>query len=50
MYQPLLMNDPAFEGPNAAQQAALLVASANVKAYYLAEVKKQDAASVKVFP
>ena len=27
----------------------LLVASANAKAYYLAEVKKQDAASVKVF-
>ena len=49
MYQPLLMNDPAFEGPNAAQQAALLVASANAKTYYLAEVKKQDAASVKVF-
>ena len=42
------MNDPAFEGPNAAQQAALLVASANVKAYYLAEVKKQDAASVNL--
>ena len=45
----LLMNDPAFEGPNATQQAALLMASANAKAYCLAEVKKQDAASVKVF-
>ena len=49
MYQPLLMNKSAFEGLNAAQQAALLAASANAEAYYLAEAKKQDAASVEVF-
>ena len=49
MYQPLLMNKSAFEGLNAAQQAALLAASANAETYYLAEAKKQDAASVKVF-
>jgi len=33
MYQPLLINESAFEGPNAAQQAALLVASANADSY-----------------
>ena len=49
MYQPLLMNKSAFGGLNAAQQAALLAASANAEAYYLAEAKKQDAASVEVF-
>ena len=49
MYQPLLMNKSAFEGLNADQQAALLVASANAETYYLAEAKKQDAASVEVF-
>ena len=49
MYQPLLMNKSAFEGLNAAQQAALLAASANAETYYLAEAKKQDAASVEVF-
>ena len=49
MYQPLLMNKSAFEGLNAAQQAALLAASANAETYYLAEAKKQDAATVEVF-
>ena len=49
MYQPLLMNKSAFEGLNTAQQAALLAASANAETYYLAEAKKQDAASVEVF-
>ena len=49
MYQPLLMNKSAFEGLNADQQAALLAASANAETYYLAEAKKQDAASVEVF-
>ena len=49
MYQPLLMNKSAFEGLNADQQAALLAASANAEIYYLAEAKKQDAASVEVF-
>ena len=49
MYQPLLMNKSAFEGLNADQQAAILAASANAETYYLAEAKKQDAASVEVF-
>ena len=49
MYQPLLMNKSAFEGLNADQQAALLAASANAETYYLAEAKKQDAATVEVF-
>ena len=49
MYQPLLMNKSAFERLNADQQAALLAASANAETYYLAEAKKQDAASVEVF-
>ena len=49
MYQPLLMNKSAFEGLNAAQQAALLAASANAETYYLAEAQKQDAASVEGF-
>jgi len=49
MYQPLLMNKSAFEGLNADQQAAVLAASANAETYYLAEAKKQDAASVEVF-
>lgn len=49
MYQPLLMNKSTFEGLNADQQAALLAASANAETYYLAEAKKQDAASVEVF-
>jgi len=49
MYQPLLMNKSAFQGLNADQQAALLAASANAETYYLAEAKKQDAASVEVF-
>ena len=49
MYQPLLINKSAFEGLNADQQAALLAASANAETYYLAEAKKQDAASVEVF-
>ncbi len=49
MYQPLLMNKSTFDGLNAAQQAALLSASAKAQAYYLEEAKKQDAASVEVF-
>ena len=49
MYQPLLMTKSAFDGLNADQQAALLAASANAETYYLAEAKKQDAASVEVF-
>lgn len=49
MYQPLLMNKSTFEGLTAAQQEALLAASAKAEAYYLEEAKKQDAASAKVF-
>lgn len=49
MYQPLLMNKSVFEALNTAQQDALLAASAKAEAYYLAEAKKQDAASEKVF-
>lgn len=49
MYQPMLMNKTAFDGLNAKQQAALRAASAKAQAWYLAEAKKQDAASAKVF-
>lgn len=49
MYQPLLMNKSRFDGLTEAQQKALLDASAKAQAYYLAEAKKQDAASEKVF-
>lgn len=49
MYQPLLMNKSAFDGLNADQQAALTAAAAKAEAYYLAEAKKQDAASEQVF-
>lgn len=49
MYQPLLMNKSKFDGLNADQQKALLDASAKAQAFYLAEAKKQDAASEQVF-
>ena len=49
MYQPLLMNKSKFESLNAAQQKALLDASAKAQAFYLEEAKKQDAASEQVF-
>lgn len=49
MYQPLLMNKSTFEGLTSAQQDALRSASAKAQAHYLAEAKKQDANSVKVF-
>lgn len=49
MYQPLLMNKSKFDSLNEAQQNALLAASQKAEAYYLAEAKKQDAASAKVF-
>ena len=49
MYQPLLMNKSTFEGLTEAQQKALLDASAKAQAFYLAEAKKEDAASVDVF-
>ncbi|MGH1412052.1 MAG: TRAP transporter substrate-binding protein DctP [Pelagimonas sp.] len=49
MYQPLLMNKSAFDELNEDQQAALMAASAKAEAHYLAEAKKQDAASTQVF-
>lgn len=49
MYQPLLMNKSTFEGLTDAQQAALLEGAAKAEAHYLAEAKKQDAASAEVF-
>ncbi len=49
MYQPLLMNKSTFEGLNDAQQAALLAGAEKAEAFYLAEAKKQDAASVEVY-
>ena len=49
MYQPMLMNKSTFEALNEGQQAALLAAAENAQAYYLAEAKKEDAASAEVF-
>ncbi len=49
MYQPLLMNKSTFDGLSEAQQSALMAASAKAEAFYLAEAKKEDAASVEVF-
>ena len=49
MYQPLLMNKSTFDGLSDAQQAALLAGAEKAEAFYLAEAKKQDAASVDVF-
>ncbi len=49
MYQPLLMNKSKFESLTKSQQAALREASAAAQSYYLAEAKKQDANSIKIF-
>ncbi len=49
MYQPLLMNKSTFERLNEQQQGALRKAAEKAQAYYLAEAKKQDAASAEVF-
>lgn len=49
MYQPMLMNKSTFDDLNADQQAALLASAAEAQAYYLAEAKKQDAASADAF-
>jgi TRAP-type C4-dicarboxylate transport system substrate-binding protein len=49
MYQPLLMNKSKFESLNAEQQAALMSAAAEAETFYLAEAKKEDAESEKVF-
>ena len=49
MYQPLLMNRAAFDGLNDAQKTALLAGAKKAEAFYLAEAKKEDAESVRVF-
>jgi TRAP-type C4-dicarboxylate transport system substrate-binding protein len=49
MYQPLLMNKSAFDGLNDAQKKALLAGAKKAEAFYLAEAKKEDAESVRVF-
>lgn len=49
MYQPMLMNKSAYDGLNDEQKAALDAAAAKAEAFYLAEAKKQDAASVEVY-
>lgn len=49
MYQPMLMNNSAYEALNDEQKAALDAAAAKAEAFYLAEAKKQDAASVEAY-
>jgi len=49
MYQPVLMNKSTFDGLNDAQKEALTAAAAKAEAWYLAEAKAEDAASVEVF-
>ena len=49
MYQPMLMNKTAYDNLNDAQKAALDAASKKAEAFYLAEAKKQDAASVEAY-
>ena len=49
MYQPLLMNKTAFESLTAEQQDAILEASAEAEAFYLAEAKTQDERARRVF-
>ena len=49
MYQPLLMNKRTYDDLNDAQKAALDAAAKKAEAFYVAEAKKEDAASVEVF-
>lgn len=49
MYQPVLMNKTVFDGLNDVQKAALTEAAGKAEAWYLAEAKLEDAASVTVF-
>lgn len=49
MYQPLMMNKSTFDGLSEEQQAALLEGAAKAEAHYLAEAKKEDAASVEAY-
>jgi TRAP-type C4-dicarboxylate transport system substrate-binding protein len=43
------MNKSVFESLNKAQQEALMAGAKKAEAYYLAEAKKEDQASVNVF-
>jgi len=49
MYQPLLMNKSTFDGLTDEQKAALMRGAEKAEAHYLAEAKKQDAASAETF-
>ena len=49
MYQPLLMNKSTYDDLTSTQKAAINAGAAKAEAYYLAEAKKQDSESVKVF-
>lgn len=49
MYQPLMMNKSKFESLTPEQQAAIKAGAAKAEAFYLAEAKKQDAASVEAY-
>src|SRR6056300_1548241 len=49
MYQPLLMNKTVFDKLNKNQQKALMDGAKKAEAYYLAEAKKEDQASVNTF-
>jgi len=49
MYQPLLMNKSKFDGLNDAQKKALRDGAKKAEEFYLAEAKKEDAASVAKF-
>jgi len=49
MYQPLLMNKSTYDGLNDAQRAAIDAGAKKAEAFYLAEAKKQDAASVDAY-
>ncbi len=49
MYQPLLMNKTTYDELTDAQRAAIDAGAAKAQAYYLAEAKKQDAASVEAY-
>ena len=49
MYQPLLMNKSTFDGLNDAQKKALREGAKKAETFYLAEAKKEDAESVRVF-
>jgi len=49
MYQPMLMNKTAYDNLTDEQKSALDAAAKKAEEFYLAEAKKQDAASVEAF-